>query len=89
MPNPVPVILLSRLTIDREERGRGLGRHLLRDAIGRAVQAAELIGVRAILAHAIHDEARAFYAHFNFTPSSTDPLHLMMLIGDARTLIAS
>ena len=87
MPNPVPPILLSRLVIDRIEQGRGLGRHLLRDAVGRAVRAADLIGVRAILVHAIHDETRAFYTHFDFESSPTDPLHLMLLIRDARAVI--
>ncbi len=88
MPDPVPVILLSRLAVDRKEHGKGLGKHLLRDAISRAVQAADLIGVRAMLVHALHDDARAFYAHFGFEPSPTDPLHLLLLIKDARPIIA-
>lgn len=89
MPDPVPVILLSRLAVDRKERGRGLGKHLLRDAIVRCVQVADVIGVRAILVHALHDEARSFYAHFDFEPSPTDPLHLMLLIKDARALLGT
>ncbi|BBZ09323.1 N-acetyltransferase GCN5 [Mycolicibacterium doricum] len=84
MPNPVPVILLSRLAIDRKEQGQGLGAALLRDAITRAVAAAEIIGVRALL---VHEQARAFYAHFDFEPSPTDPLHLLLLIKDARALL--
>lgn len=87
MPDPVPVILLSRLAVDSKEKNRGLGKHLLRDAIARCVQAADVIGVRAILVHALHDEARAFYAHFDFEPSPTDPLHLLLLIQDARALL--
>lgn len=87
MPDPVPVILLSRLAVDREDQGKGLGAHLLRDAITRSVNAADLIGVRAMLVHAMHDEARAFYAHFDFEPSPTDPLHLLLLIKDARALL--
>ena len=89
MPDTVPVILLSRLAIDHKERGEGLGSHLLRDAITRCVAVAEVIGVRAILVHALHDQARAFYAHFDFMPSPTDPLHLLLLIKDARALIES
>lgn len=89
MPDPVPVILLSRLAVDRKEQGRGLGSHLLRDAIGRCVQASDLVGVRAILVHALHDEARAFYAHFEFEPSPTDDLHLMLLMKDARALVGN
>ena len=87
MPDPIPVILLSRLAIDRKEQGKGLGSHLLRDAITRSVAAADLIGVRAILVHALHDEARAFYAHFGFEPSPTDPMHLLLPIKDVRALL--
>ena len=61
MPDPVPVALLGRLAIDRRRQGRGLGLALLRDAILRVVGAAETIGVRAMLVHAISDEARSFY----------------------------
>jgi GNAT superfamily N-acetyltransferase len=87
MPDPVPVILLARLAVDRKEHHRGLGSHLLRDAIARSVQVADTIGVRAILAHALHDEARSFYTHFNFEPSPTDPLHLMLSMKYARALL--
>lgn len=87
MPDPVPVILLSRLAIDHEEHGKGLGKHLLRDTIARTVQAADLIGVRAMLVHALHDEARAFYTHFGFEQSPTDPLHLLLPMKDARALV--
>lgn len=84
MPNPIPAILLSRLAVDRKEQNKGLGAHLLRDAISRCLQAADVIGVRAILVHALHDQARTFYQHFGFEPSPTDPLHLLLLIKDAR-----
>ncbi|MGV0810776.1 GNAT family N-acetyltransferase [Mycolicibacterium boenickei] len=87
MPDPVPAILLSRLAVDRKEQGLGLGKHLLRDAIERCVQVADVIGVRVMLVHALHDDARAFYAHFDFEPSPTDPLHLLLLIKDARALL--
>lgn len=87
MPDPIPVILLSRLAIDRKHQRCGLGESLLRDAIARAVQAAEQIGVRAILVHALHDGARNFYARYCFEPSPTDPLHLMLLIRDAQASV--
>ena len=87
MPDPVPVILLSRLAVDRKEQHKGLGKQLLRDAITRSVQAADIIGVRALLVHALHDDARSFYAHFEFEPSSTDPLHMLLLMKDARAII--
>lgn len=89
MPDPVPVILLSRLAVDRKHQGLGLGKHLLRDAIARCVEAADIVGVRAMLVHALHDDARAFYSHFDFEPSPTDPLHLLLLIQDARILLRS
>jgi predicted N-acetyltransferase YhbS len=87
MPDPVPVILLSRLAVDLKEQGTGLGKNLLRDAILRSIEASEIIGVRALLVHALHDNARAFYAHFDFEPSPTDPLHLLLLIKDARAIV--
>lgn len=87
MPEPVPVILLSRLAVDLKEQGNGVGSHLLRDAIARSVAVADQVGVRALLVHALHDDARAFYAHFEFEPSPTDPLHLMLLMKDARALL--
>lgn len=87
MPNPVPVILLSRLAVDTKEQGEGLGAALLRDAIIRAVAAAEIFDVRALLVHALHEPARAFYAHFDFEPSPTDPQHLLLLIKDARAFL--
>jgi GNAT superfamily N-acetyltransferase len=87
MPDPVPVILLSRLAVDRAEQGAGLGKNLLRDAIARSVAAAEIVGVRALLVHALHEQARAFYLRFDFEPSPTDPLHLLLLIKDARAAL--
>jgi predicted N-acetyltransferase YhbS len=87
MPDPIPVILLSRLAIDRKHQGCGLGENLLRDAIARSVQGAQDIGVRAILVHALHDQARSFYTRYQFEPSPTDPLHLMLLIKDAKASV--
>lgn len=89
MPDPIPVILLSRLAVDRGEQNQGLGKHLLRDAIVRSVRAADLIGVRALLVHAINDRARSFYYDNGFDPSPTDPLHLVLLIREARRFVAS
>ena len=87
MPDPVPVILLSRLAVDIKEQGNGLGKHLLRDTIIRCVGVAEQVGVRAILVHALHQGARTFYAQFDFEASPTDPLHLMLTMKDARALL--
>ncbi len=82
--HPVPVILLARLAVDRSERGQGLGKGLLKDALLRASRAADLIGCRAVLVHAKDEAARAFYEKFDFTPSPTDELHLYLLMKDIR-----
>jgi GNAT superfamily N-acetyltransferase len=86
---PVPVVLLARLAVDRRHQSRGVGRSLLQDAVLRCLRAAESIGVRAMLVHAKHDEARAWYQKFGFEPSPTDPLHLMILIKDLRAFVDS
>lgn len=87
MPEPIPVVLLGRLAVDRAEQHRGLGSNLLRDAIARTVAAAEIVGVRALLVHALHEQARDFYLGFDFEPSPTDPLHVMLLMKDARQIV--
>ena len=84
---PVPVILLARLAIDRRCQGRRLGRSLLQDAMTRVLQAGELIGVRALLVHTIDERARAWYAQFGFVPSPTHPLHLTLLMKDLRATV--
>jgi GNAT superfamily N-acetyltransferase len=75
-------VLLARLAVDLSVPGRGLGAWLVRDAMTRALAASESIGVRAMLVHAIDEDARAFYRHHGLEPSPTDPLHLMILIKD-------
>jgi predicted N-acetyltransferase YhbS len=87
MPDPIPVVLLSRLAVDRKHQRCGLGESLLRDAIARSVKIARDIGVRAVLVHALHDEARRFYTRYQFEPSHTDPLHMMLLIKDAKASV--
>ena len=82
--HPISVVLLARLAVDRRFQGKGLGKALLRDALARALAAAEVVGVRAILVHAKDEEAARFYTQFGFTTSPTDPLHLMLLIKDLR-----
>lgn len=80
--HPVPVILLARLAVDRSEQGQGLGKGLLKDALRRVIQAADLIGCRALLVHAKDESAKAFYEKFGFVPSPTHPLHLFLLVKD-------
>lgn len=83
-PNPVPAVLLGRLAVHRKAQGSGLGQLLVRDAILSTLAAADRIGVRLLIVHALHDRAAAFYSALGFKPSPTDPLHVYLLLGDAR-----
>lgn len=83
VPDPVPVVVLGRLAVDRGFQGKGLGLALLRDAILRTLQAADIIGVRAILVHALSDQAKRFYENCGFTPSPVNHLTLMITIPEA------
>jgi predicted N-acetyltransferase YhbS len=83
----VPIIVLGRLAVDRNHQGRGVGSHLLRDAIIRSVRIADQLGVRAVLVHALNGEARQFYPRYDFEPSPTDDLHLFLLIKDAQEMV--
>ena len=78
MPDPLPVIVLGRLAVHEDWSGRGIGSGLLKDAVLRALQAAELIGACALLCHAIDDEARAFYVKHGFAQSPLQPLTMML-----------
>lgn len=80
MPDPIPVIVLGRLAIDRFCHGQGLGSALLKDAILRTLNVAENAGIRALLVHALHDKAREFYLHhgFSVSPISTTTLLLCL-----------
>jgi GNAT superfamily N-acetyltransferase len=86
--HPVGLILLARLAVDQSEKGKGLGKALLRDALARIAQAADVVGVRAVLVHAIDDAARKFYLHHGFQASPVDPFQLMMLMKDLRASIS-
>ena len=86
-PEPVPIILLARLAVDKREQGKGLGRALLKDALQRAYAGAEIIGGRAILVHAIDAEAAAFYRNYGFESCSGMELHLMLLMKDLRATL--
>ena len=84
-PNhPVGVVLLARLAVHESEKGAGLGRALLKDALVRSASAADIIAVKAVLVHALNEEARRFYLRFDFEPSPAHPLHLMLLMKDIR-----
>ena len=82
--HPVPIILLTRLAVDRSEQGVGLGKAMLKDALFRIASAADIVGARAALVHAIDADAAAFYRRFGFEPSPANDLHLMLLMKDLR-----
>ena len=78
MPDPVPVMVLARLAVDRRAQGMHLGASLLQDAVNRAVAVSQNAGVRALLVHALHDQAKQFYEHYGFQVSPVHPMTLML-----------
>lgn len=88
MPEPVPVMVIGRLAIDVNFQGRGIGPVLLRDAILRTLQAAEIAGIRAILVHAISERAKQFYEKWGFVASPVDPMTLMVTVAEAAEMLA-
>ena len=83
-PEPIPIVLLARLAVDKREQGQGIGPALLKDALKRAYAGAEIIGGRAVLVHAIDTDAAAFYRKYGFETCPGLKLHLMMLMKDLR-----
>jgi GNAT superfamily N-acetyltransferase len=83
----IPIMLLARLAVDRQWQRKGIGAALLKDAMLRTVQAADIVGIRSLVVHAKDNEAKKFYLHFDFVPSPTDPLHLFILVKDPRKLV--
>lgn len=81
---PIPIILLARLAVDQREAGKGLGKGLLKDALLRTIQAADIGGLRAMLTHAKDEDAKQFYQKFGFEESPIQPLTLMLSIKDIR-----
>lgn len=88
MPDPVPVILLARLAVDRGWQGMGLGAGLLRDALLRSIAAGEAVGVRAAVVHAISDAARSFYEKHGFRPSPFEAMTLMVTVDEIRRMLS-
>jgi GNAT superfamily N-acetyltransferase len=84
MPDPVPVMVLARLAVDRAAQGQRLGAALLRDAVNRAMAVSRDAGVRALLVHALHDKAKHFYEHYGFQPSPVHPLTLMLRLSSVK-----
>ena len=84
MPEPIPVMVLARLAVDREYQGSGLGTGLLRDALFRTLRAADIAGIRAVLLHAVSDDAKRFYLHHGFAESPVDPMTMMIALADVE-----
>lgn len=83
MPDPVPVMILGRLAVHRDYQGRKIGPGLLRDAVLRTLQAADIAGIRAILVHAISERARKFYVDCGLVASPMDAMTLMIAVAEA------
>ncbi len=84
MPDPVPVMVLARLAVDQQAQGIKLGASLLLDAVNRAIAVSHNAGVRALLVHAIHEQAKLFYEHYGFQASPIHPMTLMLRLGGAK-----
>ena len=89
MPDPIPVVVLARLAVDRNYQGRGLGRSLFRDAGRRVVHAADTIGIRGIVVHAISEEARKFYIALGFDPCPAEAMTLVVTLRDLLATLGS
>jgi GNAT superfamily N-acetyltransferase len=86
---PVPACLIARLAVDRSEQGVGLGRSLLLNALQRTERASRSVAMRAVLVHALDEDAVAFYTHFGFKPASVEPLMLMAPLEAIRRVVNS
>lgn len=87
MPDPVPVVVLGRLAVATSHHGQGLGRALFQDAALRVIHAADAIGIRGMVVHALSEEAKAFYRRLGLDESPLDPMTLMVTIIDLREAV--
>ena len=87
MPNPLPVMVLGRLAVDKGFQRDGIGAGLLCDAVRRTLQAAEIAGIRAILVHAISEAAKRYYENFGFVASPVDPMTVMITVAEAMNIL--
>lgn len=85
--HPVPVMILARLAVDSAHQRKGLGQALLKDAVLRTAQAADIAGIRALLVHAKDDSARQWYESWEFEPSPSDAYHLFLMLKDLKALL--
>jgi len=89
MPDPIPVVVLARLAVDRSHQGRGLGRAMFGDAARRVAQAADTIGIRGIVVQAISEDARSFYVALGFDPCPAERMMLAITLADLRAALGS
>lgn len=87
MPDPIPIVILGRLAVARTHQGQGLGRALFQDAALRVIHAADSIGIRGMLVHAISDEAKDFYIKLGLDVSPLEPMTLMATVSDLRAAL--
>jgi len=87
-PDPVPCLLLAQLATDVRWTGRGIGTGLVKHALQRCVQAAALIGGRALMVNAIDTQAADFWRRRGFIAAKDDPLILFRSIGDIAASLA-
>lgn len=88
-PDPIPCLLLGQLATDTEWAGRGIGSGLLKHALERCIEAAKLVGGRALIVNAVDEEAAAFWQRRGFLPSKDDPMILFRSIGDIAASLAA
>ena len=84
MPDPIPVMVLGRLAVDQAWTRKGIGRGMLRNAILKTLEATDILGMKAILVHALSAEAKRFYEDCGFTSSAIEPQTLMLTIKEIR-----
>jgi len=84
MPDPIPVMVLARLAVDSAYQKQGLGSALLKDALLRTIAAAQIAGIRAVLVHAISDDAKRFYARAGFHECPVDPMMMMITLAEVE-----
>lgn len=89
MPNPIPVMILGRLAVDKCWHKHGLGKALLKDSVLRTLKVSHDVGIRALLVHAISDSAKHFYKRYGFIESPMEPMTLMVSMNDVANIIVS
>jgi predicted N-acetyltransferase YhbS len=84
MPDPIPVVVLGRLAVAQSHHAKGIGRALFQDAARRMINAADAIGVRGLIVHALSETAASFYVRLGFDPSPLSPMTLMVTLANLR-----